>query len=201
MRAAAVTAAVFAIAVLVPCTARAHCDALDGPVAVDARAALEKGDPALVLKWVRAEDEAEIRDAFQAAMVVREEGHAAKALADRYFLETLVRVHRAGEGAAFTGLKPAGGTDPGILAADAALQNGSAKELAERAGAELRAAIERRHATAVERRAHAAESVEAGRAYVAAYVDYVHFVEAVHGLLAAEGDQGSGEKHGHGHAH
>jgi hypothetical protein len=32
----------------------------------------------------------------------------AKALADRYFFETLVRLYRAGEGAAYKGLKPAG---------------------------------------------------------------------------------------------
>jgi hypothetical protein len=42
-----------------------HCDSLEGPVVEDARVALEKGDPAPVLKWVTKEQEGTIRDAFK----------------------------------------------------------------------------------------------------------------------------------------
>ena len=46
------------------------------------------------------------------------------------FFETLVRIHRAGEGVAYTGLKPAETpVDPGIEAADKALEKGSAEDL------------------------------------------------------------------------
>ncbi|MFO7983733.1 MAG: DUF6448 family protein, partial [Desulfuromonadales bacterium] len=79
---------------LAPAQARAHCDTLDGPVVEDARRALEKGDVTTVLKWVRAEDEKQIRAAFEHTTAVRELGSEAQKLADRFFFETLVRIHR-----------------------------------------------------------------------------------------------------------
>src|SRR5512133_3612252 len=87
-----------------PSTASAHCDTLNGPVIAAARLALEKGDVTPVLKWVKAAGEPEIRHAFEQALAVRTAGSQAKELADRYFFETLVRVHRQGEGAPYTGL-------------------------------------------------------------------------------------------------
>lgn len=156
---------------------RAHCDALDGPVVRDARLALERGDPTPVLKWVDAKGEAEVREAFRAAMAVRGQGEEARKLADRYFFETLVRVHRAGEGEGFTGLKPAGSTDPGIAAADRALEAGSATALSQALTARLAEGVATRFRHALELKRHAGDSVDAGRAYVAAYVDYIHFVE------------------------
>ena len=74
----------------------AHCDTLDGPVVKEAQLALEKGDVTGLLKWVRKEHEQEIRDAFARSLAVRVKGKEARELADRYFFETLVRVHRAG---------------------------------------------------------------------------------------------------------
>ena len=173
-----------AVVSLVPVRVWAHCDSLEGPVVQDARLALEMGDPTLVLKWVNKEHEGEIRDAFNQTMAVRGNGDDAKALADRYFFETLVRVHRAGEGEAFTGLKPASDVDPGLAAADSALQSGSAKELAQHMSTAVTEGIQKRFAVAVERKKHAADSVEAGREYVEAYVDYIHFVESVNRLAS-----------------
>src|SRR5512134_1549988 len=103
---------------LTPYPVGAHCDSVEGPVVQDARRALAQGDPTPVLKWVRPEHEAEIRDAFQQTLAVRGKGDDAQRLADRYFFETLVRIHRAGDGEAFTALKPARQVDPGIAAAD-----------------------------------------------------------------------------------
>ena len=93
---------------LTPARALAHCDGLDGPVVKAAQRALETRNPALVLIWVQEKDEPEIRKAFEQTLAVRELCPQARELADRFFFETLVRVHRAGEGAPFTGLKPAG---------------------------------------------------------------------------------------------
>jgi hypothetical protein len=91
-----------------PSRAIAHCDTLDGPVVSDARAALEARDVTPVLKWVEAGKEPEVREAFRHALAVRVLGPEARTLADRFFFETLVRVHREGEGEPYTGLKPAG---------------------------------------------------------------------------------------------
>lgn len=185
-----------ALALAAP-VAMAHCDALDGPVARDARQALDRGEATPVLKWVRPADEAEVRDAFRQTLAVRAGGDAARQLADRYFLETLVRLHRAGEGEPFTGLQPAGSIEPGLAAADAALESGKVTALREQLAAAIRDGVERRFARARDLRRHAGDSVEAGRAYVAAYVDYVHFVENAHRLAAAEGAHGqAGEGHG-----
>ncbi len=113
--------------------ALAHCDTMDGPVIREARQALEKGDITPVLKWVKKEAEPEIKEAFQKALAVRDKGPEAKDLADRYFFETLVRVHRAGEGAPYDGIKPAGTkVEPGVEAADKALESGSVDSLSRR---------------------------------------------------------------------
>jgi len=104
---------------LTPARALAHCDGLDGPVVKAAQRALETRNPALVLIWVQQKDEQEIRTAFEQTLAVRELSLQARELADRFFFETLVRVHRAGEGASFTGLKPAGrDLGPAIPAAE-----------------------------------------------------------------------------------
>jgi hypothetical protein len=123
-----------AVLVLLPHMAAAHCDALDGPVISEARTALERGDVTPVLKWVLPEHEDEIRQSFAHTLQVRELGDQARELADRHFFETLVRVHRAGEGAPYTGLKPAGMIEAPILKADQALEKGSVDELAQKKG-------------------------------------------------------------------
>src|SRR3990172_5644367 len=79
-------------------TVFAHCDTMDGPVVVEARAALEKGEVTPALKWVKPEYEEEVKAAFAKAIQVRSKGPEAKEVADAYFLETLVRLHRSGEG-------------------------------------------------------------------------------------------------------
>lgn len=172
-------------------TARAHCDSLDGPVVEAARLALTEGDVTPVLKWVRADDEAAIRAAFAQTIEVRRLSPAAAELADRFFFETLVRIHRAGEGVAFTGLKPAGGTDPAIVAADQSLATGRAEALVQELQQRITTGVGQRFDRAREARAHAGHNVEAGRAYVAAYVDFIHYYEGLHALagraVASEG--------------
>ena len=171
------TASVLALAL--PTAAMAHCDTLDGPVVADARVALDKADITPVLKWVKAADEPELRAAFARAQTVRKLDAAARELADSYFFETLVRIHRAGEGAPYTGLKPAGAVEPVIVKADQALEKGSVDDLAKAIASHAEAGIRERFQHALEAKKHAQESVAAGREYVAAYVTYVHYVEGV----------------------
>jgi hypothetical protein len=155
-----------------------HCDTLDGPVVTLARNALESGNVNLVLPWVRTQDEAEIRRAFEHARAVRTLGAPAKALADEHFLETLVRVHRAGEGAAYTGLRPAGlDLGPAVPAADRALEEGSVEKVVELLSEAVRNGVQRHFAAARGRRHFHADDVAAGREYVEAYVPYIHYVE------------------------
>lgn len=182
---------------LVPITARAHCDTLDGPVVITAKAALEKGDVTPVLKWVNKESEAEIRDAFKNTLAARKQGDAAKELADRYFFETLVRVHRAGEGAPYTGLQPAGTVEPAIAAADKALDTGKIDALAKEIAEGVVTGIRRRFDRVLEAKKHADDSVTAGREYVAAYVEYVHYVERLHAEAAGKPEAAGPTEHHH----
>lgn len=180
----------------------AHCDTLDGPVITKAREALEKKDVNLVLPWVAATDEGEIRHAFELAVAVRGNGEKEKELADRFFFETLVRVHRAGEGAPYTGLQPAGlDLGPAIPAADKSLETGSPKAVLDLIGDKVHEGIHEYYMAAIEKKKHAGESVEAGRAYIQAYVPYVHFVERLYHDATTPIANGAGDVGGAGHGH
>jgi hypothetical protein len=163
-----------------PNTAGAHCDTLDGPVVVTARQALEKGDITPVLKWVKKEDEKEIRAQFDKTLAVRKQGKEAKELADTYFFESLVRIHRAGEGAPYTGLKAAGTVEPSVAAADKALESGSVDNLVKLVTEAAEKGIRGRFEHTKEAKKHADESIEAGRKFVEAYVEFTHYVERLH---------------------
>jgi hypothetical protein len=171
----------------------AHCDTLDGPVVQAAVIALEKEDVTPVLKWVQDDDEDEIRAAFDKTLAVRSLGKEAKELADMYFFETLVRIHRAGEGAPFTGLKPGEEVDPAVALADKALESGSADKLVEVLTQAMANGIHERFRHARETLAHADDSVAAGREFVAAYVSFTHFVEGLHAMI-----KGVEDSHGEG---
>jgi hypothetical protein len=189
-----------AIALLAVAPAGAHCDTLDGPVVLAAKAALDKGDVTPVLKWVREDGESEIREAFAKALAVRSVGPEAKDLADTWFLETLVRVHRAGEGAPFTGLKPAKSeADPAVREADAALVRGSVDGLVSLVTKEAASGIREKFQEAAETKKHSEESVKAGRKFVAAYVEYVHYVERLYQDVVAPPDEHAGVATSPGH--
>ena len=164
-----------------PARASAHCDGLDGPVVTAARRALEAGDVKAALIWVQERDGPEITLAFSRALAVRRLGSQAKELADLYFFETLVRVHRDGEGAPFTGLKPAGrDLGPAIPAADRALATGDPGPVSNLLGDAMKAGLSERFDRLLEAKRHAGDGVEAGRRYVSAYVQFVHYVEDLH---------------------
>lgn len=176
-----VAAAVIILAGISAGSALAHCDTMDGPVVILAKKALDKGDVNLVLPWVAKEKEGEIKEAFDLAVAVRGKGRKEKELADRYFFEALVRVHREGEGAPFTGLKPAGlDLGPAIPAADKALETGNPKPMLALIEEKIHEGIHKYYVEATEKKKHAGESIEAGRAYVQAYVPFLHFVERLY---------------------
>lgn len=196
-------AAGFAVAMLLSAPASAHCDGLDGPVVTAARRALETGDANLVLIWVRPDDEAAVRTAFEEAVAVRRLGPQAREMADRYFFETVVRLHRAAEGAPYTGLQPAGrDLGPAIRLADEAVASGDAREVTELLVGEVTSGVQERFEALREQRRFAPEDLAAGREYVAAYVAFIHYVEGIHtaAVSSAEGhypgaEQAPGEGH------
>jgi hypothetical protein len=146
-----------------------HCDALDGPVVKAALAALETGDVMQVLPFIDAAGEQELRDTFFLALEARDAGGVATVVVDRWFSETAVRLHRAGEGAPFTGLKPAG-LDRGsvIPVAERALETGSSDELIALLNDTLAHEAKERFDVVMELRTHAEEGLPQARAYTSA---------------------------------
>lgn len=172
-----------AAAFFAPETVLAHCDTLGGPVVEDARIALQTADITPVLKWIRTEDEQEVRTAFAKTLSVRSKGAEAKELADQYFFETLVRVHRAGEGAPYKGLQPADAVDPAVVLADKSLENGDAEKLISVLTGAMSDGIDKRFRETLISREHADESVKAGREFVRNYVAFTHYTEGLHSLI------------------
>jgi hypothetical protein len=180
------TLAIAGAAFLLPAPAYAHCDGLDGPVVAAAREALDSGNPNPVLIWIQPKDDAEVRRAFGEAIAVRKLGPQAREMADRYFFETLVRVHRAGEGAAYTGLKPAGrDLGPAIPLADKAVASGSDTELTRFLAGEAERGVHDRFVELQRKRKFDPSNLAAGRDYIASYVGFVHFVERLHEATVA----------------
>jgi len=166
----------------------AHCDTMDGPVIKDARLALDVNNINYALKWVQEADEAELKDAFALTMKVRNLGPEAQTLADRYFFDTLVRIHRNGEGVGFTGVKPAGTpVDERILAADRAIEAGNLTPLAGKVPVEKKHELHLLFDKVMALKDFDINDVRAGREYVAAYVSFFKFAE--------------GEEHQHTEAH
>lgn len=179
----------------------AHCDTLDGPVIQDARKAIEAKDITPVLKWVKPKDEKTVRAAFQKVLEGKVKSHD---VTEHQFFATLVKIHRAGEGAPFTGLKPAGAVEPAVAEADKALASGSSDALVELITGDIAAGIKKRFEHAAATYKHKDESVAQGREFVEAYVAFTHYVERIHQDATAKdshGGQGGHDKHKKGSSH
>ena len=179
------------LSILLPAPASAHCDTMDGPVVAAANAALRAQNINLALIWIKPEYEKELREVFAKALSVRTQGQTARELADMYFFETVVRLHRMGEGEAYTGIKPSGTPlDPAVAAAEKALLTESADQLRAELNEKVTSALTAKLRRVAEARTHQKESLEAGRAYVAAYVNFMHFVEEIYDRSAGVHSEG-----------
>ena len=151
-----------------------HCDTLDGPVVVAARRALDADDVDLALPFVPVDGEDEVRAAFDLACKARTQGPEARQVADLYFFDTVVRVHRRGEGAPHTGLKPAGlDVGPVIPLAERAVESGNPAPLVEFLQRAVREQAQARLARVGELEAATGSGVPAARAYTSAMLGFV----------------------------
>lgn len=160
--------------------AGAHCDTMDGPTVADGIKALEEGEIGPALKWIPESSETELQAVLDHVVEVRKTSGEARELADTYFLETLVRLHRAAEGAPYTGLKPAGTpVSHFVQATDVAIETGSVEKVVAHLTSTIADEIQERFDRLQAAKKTKDQSAEAGREYVAAYVDFVHYVEAL----------------------
>lgn len=172
----------------------AHCDSYDGPVIKDALKAFKQNNVSLVLKWVTAEHEQEIKSLFDKTLKIKKTADKEiSQIVETHFLETLVRLHREGEGEPYTGLKPAGSATPVIQMADASIENKSADVLVTKLKAHIERDIQEKYQLVQELSKTKDESVEKGRAYVAAYVSYTHTLEGLEAALKGHEGHGAGK--------
>ena len=161
----------------------AHCDSYDGPVIKDALKALETNNVSLVYKWIDQKDEPTIVDLFNKTYALKSGDQEIYAIVEKHFLETLVRLHRAGEGEPFTGLKPAGSAEPIVKMSDKALEDQNIDDLLRKLDDHINSVVLEKYEKVIALDKTKDESVEKGREYVAAYIDYTHTLEAIHGIL------------------
>lgn len=177
--------AIFSLISIQP--ASAHCDSFDGPALIDAAKALETNNVNLILKWINTDMEAEVVPLFHKTYSLKNGDQEVYEIVKKHFYETLIRLHRAMEGAPFTGLKAAGTTAPITVMSDKALQTGDFDSLLKALNKHVNAQLQEKYEKVAALYKVKDNSVEEGRQYVAAYVDYTHSVEAVHDILAGEG--------------
>lgn len=166
-----------------PQLASAHCDSYDGPVIKDAMIAFEQQNVEPVLKWVEPKYDEVITEKFNQTLKLQGDNEEVNKILRTHFLETLVRLHREGEGASFTGLKPAGSMTPMVEMADNSLDKNDIDNVIEKVNNHLGEVLKERFTKAMELSKTKDNSVEEGRAYVDAYVQYTHTLEALEHIL------------------
>ncbi|HWI52927.1 MAG TPA: DUF6448 family protein [Symbiobacteriaceae bacterium] len=188
------------VAVLsLPQTAQAHCDSVNGPVVAAAKAALEAGNVKLILPYVKEDAETELTAAFHHALQVRKLGDEGARLADTYFFETAVRLHRAGEGAAYTGLKYEADFGPALHEAELSLSTGNLWDVRAVLIDEIAKGIEQRYHAVVEAREKAAHegTVAADRERAEAELLYEIYIHGIYQAAAGPAPHGAAGAHEH----
>lgn len=168
-----------------------HCDTRDGPVVKACKKALETGNVNYALIWVPADSEPELKAAFEKTLKARKTGKNARDLADDWFFETAIRLHRAGEGASFTGMKPAGLDEgPVVPKAEKAIKTGDSDEVIHFIVHAVEEDLRNRFEHAMRTKKYDVNDVEAGRAFIQAYINFVVYSHHLYMSIMGGGDRG-----------
>lgn len=149
-----------------PAQARADCD-IAQPVGAAAVDALRTGDLSLVAIWVKQPKEAALRAALQHALAVRRLGTNARTLADGYFCDTVIRLHRE--------------SYPGVRdrVVEQTIASGDLDLVVERVLAKVQLSLRERARDIAARKPSRRGDIDGGRAYVERYTDFVEYVTAL----------------------
>ena len=178
-----------------------HCDTRDGPVVKAAKKSLETGNLNYVLIWIPKESEKELKDVFARTQRARKAGKDAQDVADDWFFETAIRLHRAGEGAPYTGLKPAGLSEgPVVPKAERAIETGDPKETIDFIVKTVEDDLARRFHHVMEKKTYDVNDVAAGREFIEAFIGWVVYSHHLYKSVAGSAAHGEHEeKAGCGH--
>lgn len=178
-------------------SAFAHCDSYDGPVIKDALKALDQNNVNLVLKWIEPQQEKEIISMFNKTYQLKSGDKEVYAIVEKHFLENLVRLHRETEGASYTGLKPVGSMTPLVEMADNSIAEKNVDKVITTVTNHLEHVLRERYDKVAKLSKTKDKSVEQGREYVEAYVQYTHTLEALEKLLHGSISHSAGGHEGH----
>lgn len=155
-----------------------HCDTMDGPVVTACKKALETENVNYVLPFAPKKAEVEIKHAFNKTIKARKLGEDAKEVADLWFFEKVVRLHREGEGTPFTGLKPAGlDWGPVVPKAEEDIKKENPSETIEFLKGVLQEEIQEKFDKAMNLKNYDVNDVDSARKYTEAML---HFVLSSH---------------------
>jgi hypothetical protein len=164
-----------------------------------AKKALETGNINYVLIWIQKESEKELKSVFEKTLRARKTGKEAQEVADDWFFETAIRLHRAGEGAPYTGLKPAGLDEgPVVPRTEKAIETGDANEAIRFILHAVEEDLTHRFNDVMAKKTYEVNDVAAGRAYVAAFIGWVVYTHHLYTSITGGGghaEKGSGHHH------
>lgn len=141
---------------------------MEGPEVATSQV-LEAGNVNMILPYVHklGKEEEEVRKALERVMAVRKDGAQAREVAELYSFETVARIHRAGEGALYTGLKPAGLSEgPIIPLAGKAIETRSPNALVDILCDTVREEVLQKFDRLIRLTQHAGHGADAAYAYV-----------------------------------
>ena len=170
-----------------------HCDTRDGPVVKAAIQALETGNLNYVLIWIPRESEKELISIFEKTLRAGKAGKDAKDVAEDWFFENAIRLHRAGEGAPYTGMKPSGLSEgPVVPKAEKAIDTGNPQETIDFILGTVEDDLTRRFHHVMEKKTYDVNDVAAGREFIEAFIGWV--VYSHHLYMSVKGAGGHGEQ-------
>jgi hypothetical protein len=173
---------------------------LDGPVVMAAKIALDAGNVNLILPWAPKKAEAELKKAFEKTLQARKLGKAAAEVADYWFFETAVRLHREGEGAPYTGLKPAGlDWGPVVRKAEKAIETENPKEIIAFLLHTVEEDLQEKFRHAVAKKEYDEDNADAAREFVHASLGFVLYSHGLYAFVKGGGQHGEEAKGGHEH--
>lgn len=121
-------------------------------------------------------------------------------VADYWLYETVVRLHREGEGAPYTGLKPAGlDWGPVVHRAEEAIEKEDPKEVIDFITHTVQEELEKRFSKVIANKNFNVNDVDAAREYVQANLGFVLFSHGLYAAITGKGEHdGQGmKKHEH----
>jgi hypothetical protein len=162
-------------------------DITNGPVLKAAKLALETGNVNYVLIWFPEESENKLKNLFEKTFCERRAGKDVHGVTIDWYFETLSRLHRDRDGALYTCMKPNGlDVSPVVPKAERAIETCNAEEIIEVVPKTMEGDLRQHFHYVMEKRNYDVNNIIAGRAYVAAFIDFIVYLHNLNTSTSGE---------------